>query len=151
VEGGFNVTNTISLESEFNIFPRGGESDKIGEGRKLQGLFGAKVGVRRKTVGIFGKLRPGFMYFTEPFVECPEEEFICREGKKLRFAVDFGGVVEIYPSSRLLVRFDAGDTLIHFPDLRRSISEPGFPTRRFTIPGGTTHNFQFSAGVGLRF
>lgn len=147
----FNLNNHIAIEGEGNLFPRGGESDTIGEGRKVQGLFGVKAGVRRNKYGLFAKARPGFMYFTEPTLECPDEEGICRPSRRLRFAADLGGVVELYPSNRWLVRFDVGDTLIRFPDVRRSVSEPGFPTIRFKLPGGFTHNLQFSTGVGFRF
>lgn len=31
--------------------------------RRIQGLFGVKVGVRYERVGFFGKLRPGFLNF----------------------------------------------------------------------------------------
>ena len=30
-----------------------------------------------------------------------------------KFAVDLGGVLEVYPSNRIVTRFEAGDTLIH--------------------------------------
>jgi hypothetical protein len=148
---GYNLNQHFTIESELNFFPRGGRSDRIGEGRKAQALFGAKIGVRTEKVGLFGKARPGFMYFSEPNQECPLEENICNPLPKFRFAMDVGGVVEIYPSERAFVRFDVGDTLIRFPDFRNSVSEPGFPTVRVTLPGKTTHNFQFSVGVGVRF
>ena len=147
----FNLTSHVAVEAEGNVFPRGGNNDRIGEGRKAQALFGVKAGTRRDKFGVFGKARPGFKHSSEPNLECPQEEFICQETRKLRFAADFGGVVELYPSSRWLIRFDAGDTLIRFPDIRQSISEPGFPTIRGTAKGGTTHNFQFSTGIGFRF
>lgn len=146
----FNLTNHVAIEAEGNLFPRADDSDRIGEGRKTQALFGVKAGIRRDKYGLFAKARPGFMYFSMPTLECPLEEGICQPGQKIRFAADFGGVVELYPSPRVLVRFDAGDTVIRFPDVRRSISEPGFPTKRGAFPGGTTHNFQFSVGVGFR-
>ena len=147
----FNLTNHVALEAEGNFFPRGGESDRIGEGRKAQALFGVKAGMRKDKFGVFGKVRPGFMYFSEPHLECPEEEFICHEVRRIRLAVDLGAVVEVYPSHRWLIRFDMGDTLISFPDIRMSVSEPGFPTLRGTSPGSITHNFQFSTGIGIRF
>lgn len=147
----FNLTNHVALEAEGNLFPRGDESDRIGEGRKTQALFGVKAGIRRDKYGLFAKARPGFMYFSEPTLECPLEEGMCSPSRRIRFAADFGGVLEVYPSHRLLLRIDAGDTLIRFPDIRRSLSEPGFPTQRNTLPGGTTHNLQLTIGVGLRF
>jgi len=56
----------------------------------------------------------------------------------------------------VVARFDAGDTLIYFR--RRTANnfalDPntgGIILVPFTTPAKTTHNFQFSAGVGFRF
>ena len=72
------------------------------------------------------------------------------------FATDVGGVLEFYPSRRLVTRFDAGDTIIHFN--RRTADVIAFDpvTSTFTlapsfVPARTTHNFQFMASVGFRF
>jgi len=51
-----------------------------------------------------------------------------------RFALDLGGVIEFYPSRRFVLRVDLGDTVI-----------------RNSQPGRTSHNFQFGAGIGIRF
>ncbi len=61
-------------------------------------------------------------------------------------ALDVEGIVEYYPSRRTFVRFDFGDTIMRF----------GGTTFRFasgprSLRLGTSHNFQLSAGVGLRF
>jgi hypothetical protein len=63
--------------------------------------------------------------------------------------MDVGGVLEFYPTRRIVTRFDGGDTMIHY----RSFDVPifFFPLQTFRIPAETTHNFQFSAGVGYRF
>src|SRR5205085_1184479 len=62
------------------------------------------------------------------------------------FALDAGGVLELYPSSRAIVRFDAGDTVIRL----RHTAAGGLLTLP-PIAGDTTHNFQFSVGFGYRF
>jgi hypothetical protein len=55
------------------------------------------------------------------------------------FLLDFGSVVEIYPTHRSLIRFDIGDTvLMNFR----------FPT---AIPDFRTDNLQISAGMSFRF
>lgn len=56
------------------------------------------------------------------------------------FALDLGGVLELYPSRFVSVRFDLGDTMIHYG---RSTLSGG--------PGSITHNLQFTTGVGFRF
>ncbi|HEX5965010.1 MAG TPA: hypothetical protein VFY51_03735, partial [Pyrinomonadaceae bacterium] len=71
-------------------------------------------------------------------------------------ATDLGGVLEFYPSPRIVTRFDVGDTIIHFR--RRTINGVAFDpvTQQFTLfpftrPARTSHNFQFIASVGWRF
>src|SRR6266496_1100652 len=57
-----NLTRIFSLEAEVNYFPSvKDDNPNLGPsngGRKVQGLFGAKIGVRRNKFGIFGKVRP---------------------------------------------------------------------------------------------
>lgn len=129
----YNATDNIALESEFNFFPRS-HTNEGGFGRKVEGLFGPKIGLRRQRFGVFGKARPGFVHYSGvPPVACIRAPcFIDRTN----FAIDVGGVVETYPSRHSVVRFDIGDTII-----------------RSSIVGGTrtTHNSQFNAGVGYRF
>jgi len=160
---GYRAGNHITVEGEVSFFPR----DRIFEdGRKVQGLFGAKVGNRWEKIGFFGKARPGFLYLSKgnfeprPGVACvaifpPPVACFAARGKT-GFALDVGGVLELYPSPRTIVRFDVGDTIIHLSDRNVAVSAvPPFST----IPGGviitrpaeTTHNVQASVGFGLRF
>ncbi len=59
-----------------------------------------------------------------------------------------GGVLELYPSKRTVVRIDAGSTAIFFN---------GETVRRFSLPGapqeqlGTGHGLQSGIGFGFRF
>ena len=78
---------------------------------------------------------------------------------KTSFAFDAGGIVEYYPNKRLVVRFDAGDTILHFgerlavtsvPALNPGVTIP-FKIGLLGAPAETTHNFQGSIGVGFRF
>jgi hypothetical protein len=70
--------------------------------------------------------------------------------------MDVGGVVEIYASKRIVTRFDAGDTIIHFNrrNMNTIVFDPVANTigpGTITIPGRTSHNFQFMTSVGFRF
>ena len=69
--------------------------------------------------------------------------------RKNYFSLDVGGVLEFYPTRRIVARFDGGDTMIFY----RSFEFPVFffPVQTFTAPSETLHNFQFNAGVGFRF
>jgi hypothetical protein len=78
------------------------------------------------------------------------------------FSLDVGGVAEIYPSKRIVVRFDVGDTIANRREPIVFIDSPIFNGQQppiffgqsfLAIPGRTiaTHNLQLSAGVGFRF
>ena len=147
----FNVKSWAAVEAEVNFFPR--ERDFFDQGRKTQGLFGVKAGLRKDKFGVFGKLRPGFMRFNSIF-SCSDDDInTCGRFGRTEFALDLGGVVEVYPSHRAVVRFDVGDTVIKFSDTNVIIPFPELPGGifRFTKMGRTTHNLQVIVGVGIRF
>ena len=124
----YNLNNYIALDSEVNFF-----LPDEGPAYATQGLFGIKAGKRIKKVGIFAKVRPGF-----------QTNFVVNEREQARFALDVGGVAEFYPNRHLVLRFDAGDVIIPFGN--NVVGEGLFGERL-----GTTHNFQYSLGVGVRF
>ncbi len=59
--------------------------------------------------------------------------------------VDVGGVVELYPSRKAVVRVDMGDTIVRYGE--ESLDGAQSPI----VVASTRHNFQFSVGVGYRF
>ncbi|HKA23057.1 MAG TPA: hypothetical protein VKN18_32610 [Blastocatellia bacterium] len=143
----FNLKRYVDLESELNFFREeekfaAGATQVTFEGTKIEGVFGAKGGIRRDKFGVFGKLRPGFMHFNKDS-DCPG----CDIHGNYEFALDAGGVFEFYPSKRFLVRFDVGDTMI-FLEEKRHIVE-GF--QQVFQNAQTVHKFQFSVGAGFRF
>lgn len=157
----YNVTNYLALEAEGNFFPKKDDFRDLSVpgGDMLQAQFGVKIGKRFKRVGIFGKARPGFVRFTEVSkmtgtrtITFNNQQFTVGEftvGKENYFSADIGGVVEFYPSRRIVARFDIGDTIIRYGTYRREsfiLSRP-FLER----PAETRHNLQFSAGIGFRF
>lgn len=168
----YNVTNNIALEAEGNFFPGRYKDFDVPSGHIYQGQFGGKVGKRFKKVGLFLKLRPGFVRFTRVSqltdlrlktflhpstgqeVQLENAEF--RIGKATYLSTDAGGVVEFYPSKRVVTRLDVGDTIIRYGIYREPLfvvcplSSP-CPTQVFERPAETRHNLQFSAGIGIRF
>ena len=163
---GYNLTSNLAVEAEVNFFPNA-DSFRVPEGfkggTKIEGLFGAKVGKRFEKVGIFGKARPGFLHASKGDLR-PRTDVGCiaifpppagcfKTTSKTNFALDLGGVVEVYPTKRTIIRFDAGDTMIFLGE--RNVT--GFFTPGFSFvtvlpaPAETTHNFQFNVGVGFRF
>jgi len=132
----FNLADSFGIEGELNFFPqeRLNFANLIsGNSRRTQALFGVKTGMRSEKAGIFGKFRPGFIRFSEgdsiPGLSSSDTEF----------ALDFGGVFELYPTRAIALRFDVGDTIIRF-------SNPA-------VFGDTAyrHNLQISTGVAFRF
>jgi hypothetical protein len=168
---------TATAEAEFNFLPGNvftGDFRK--NGRVKQGLFGLKVGRKFEKFGVFAKVRPGFINYSRGGSEdLPRPTLINSssgsgtvllsgfstfgQGKgKMNFAADVGGVIEFYPSKKIITRFDFGDTIVRLRS--GTIDFPVFTTtggttiqtiQRFTIPAATQHNFQFSAGIGFRF
>lgn len=133
----YNFTDEIAADTELNYFSTA-EVDL----NRTQGLFGIKAGKRFESVGVFAKARPGFMHFhgqPQPGVSV---------AGTTKFVTDLGGVFEIYPSKRFIVRIDVGDTIIFYG---------GQTIKQLSLPGGpqvqldTTHNLQASIGIGFRF
>jgi hypothetical protein len=152
----FNLTKYIALEAETNFFPRDNYGDFLEGGRMLQGQFGVKAGKRLGKFGIFLKARPGFASFSKVFTQVGTitidvngqpvtfANFDLR--RKTHFSMDLGGVIEFYPSRKVLTRIDIGDTIIHSAAASSSPSvvTPFIPVSR------TSHNFQVAAGIGFR-
>ena len=153
---GYKVNSNFSVEAEVNYFPR----DRFAEGgRKVQGLFGVKAGKRFESVGVYAKLRPGFVNFSRgdfrrlPNVICiPTNVAPCFESEgTTNFALDAGGVLELHTSKRTFFRLDAGDTMIRFD--RRLAPIRTNTNQVFIVEAEpeTTHNFQGGVGFGFRF
>jgi hypothetical protein len=170
-----NLTKALAVEGELNWFPSSGFDDV----RMFQGQFGVKAGWRFKRFGLFGKVRPGFIHTTRDFQQsCFIQPIICPPNQVCAqifppfcssipiagagFSLDVGGVAELYPSKRLVVRLDVGDTIADRQSPPVFISQSSFSRTTppvlissgfFALPGGnvTTHNLQLSAGVGFRF
>jgi hypothetical protein len=154
VDGDLNFGRHIALDGSYSWLPSSPT-------HLMTGLFGAKVGIRTEHFGFFGKVRPGFVSFGN--VERSATEIIgpgLTSSVSLRFArqtekaLDFGGVLEYYPSRHWALRWDVGD-LVAFqePSPIVTIIINGVPTTRTfgAFPPGTLNNFQFNTGIHYRF
>jgi hypothetical protein len=165
----YNLSKHIAIEGEINYFTAGG----YGDYNRLQGQFGVKAGQRYKRIGIFGKVRPGFIntrqniFYQLPFLcNIGSSTLTCFQSFSSRdsytgFSLDVGGVTEIYPSKRVFLRVDVGDTIANSRGTSGFISSPIFVGQPLSgvfgrsfiaLPGPsvTTHNLQLSIGVGFR-
>ena len=145
---GYNINKHLAVDAEASFFPE----THLGNnqlGQKVQGFIGVKAGMRSRYVGVFAKARPGVMFIGEVTsgFNCSGNGFatICRPSHN-NFALDAGGVIELYPASRTIIRFDAGDTIVRIRNATAGIllSTP-------VTTGDTAHNFQLSLGFGYRF
>lgn len=150
----YNINRSIAAEAEINFFPQTQLFASAG-GNSIQAQFGVKAGKRFEKFGVFAKLRPGFLNVDDVFSfqpgpvinGIPTLDF--KIERTTMFTLDVGGVLEFYPSKRLVVRFEAGDTAIRYP---RKI-EPVFGGQSLVFverPAKFEQNFQFTAGVGFR-
>ena len=116
-----------------------------------KGLFGVTVGPKFGRMGIFGRLRPGFVIFGDASrpIACiaifpPPLSCKLAAGDTL-FAVDVGGGVDVSLTPRTFVRVDAGDRIVKYPgptfDVNRTVRSAAF----------FAHDFRVAAGAGLRF
>jgi hypothetical protein len=152
----FNLNKNIALEAEGNFFPRENFEDVFRGGRLLQGQFGLKAGKRFGKFGLFAKARPGLASFSKVLTQVgtttidfngqPVTIPIFGQKRKTYFSMDLGGVLEFYPSRKVLTRIDVGDTII------RQDSDGFLPfSSTFSPTAKATHHLQVSAGIGFRF
>jgi hypothetical protein len=146
----YNFSRYLSLDGSAFYSPQDDHDDYPQDGGKdFAAFWGFKMGIRRDRLGYFVKARPGLMQFsrTEQVFDYPN----VRWGKTTDFAMDVGGVVEVYPVAHLILRADAGNAFVHYHGANVSYIQPNGsegnayypPLRRVTIL------LQF--GAGLRF
>ena len=135
----YNYLENLAFEGELSHFPE----DPGANFGETQGLFGVKAGGRFEDIGLFAKVRPGFINFGG-------DALGRRLSERTQFACDVGAVIEYYPSPRWLLRMDVGDTIIPFHGTRfvPFFGPPGGPK---VVRLGTTHNLQTSFGFAVRF
>jgi hypothetical protein len=142
----YRITDRLDLEGEINFFPQDAD-DVLKGGQKTQALVGVKAGYRNDRFGVFAKARPGFVRFGEgqqpAGTACilifppPASCFV----PETRFAMDLGGVLEVYLAAAAGLRLDVGDTIIRATD----------NSLRFGTSARTTNNVQVSGGFLFRF
>ena len=143
----FNLNSFFSLEGEGNFLLNDAPPKLLSGGRAIEGLFGPKIGLRTESVGIFAKVRPGVISFSNtvqgitinpnvPF------SFSVQTGRLTEPAIDLGTVIEFYPARDWAWRTDVGDTLVFY----HSSSFSGI-----RVPGTTRSNLQLNTGLQYRF
>ena len=154
--GSYALSRWLAVDAEFSFFQRdraefgfGDDAAPIAPGftdynrRRITMFAGPTAGVRSERFGVFAKARPGFTRLFDRGVGCSGEIcaliLLARPVYRTEFAMDLGGVLEVYPSSGSLVRFDLGTTVVR----HRSLAPP--------CDDCTTRNLSSSLGAGWRF
>ncbi len=138
----YNLMRGFGLDSTVNVLPGQGGSRGM-----VEGLFGFKWGERWEKMGLFAKVRPGFIYYQDAM----PGGGVYTAQPLTRFAADLGGIVEYYPSRNSTMRFDVGTTLVRYLTNRTDprMSELGsLISDQYIVTQG---NFQLSTGYVYRF
>ncbi len=158
----YNLTRSVAVEAEGDLWPHNARNILAPDGGRASAFFaGIKAGKRFERWGIFAKARPGAINFTQGRVHIVPNSgggpfpFDFTTESRANFAMDVGGVLEFYPTKRVVTRIDAGDTIIRFGStmvdtIQGPVGGP-FTVVPIRAPAQTVHTFQFSAGVGFRF
>jgi hypothetical protein len=132
----YNLNRYLAVETEANYFPQNPDGD-FGQ---TQFLAGIRAGFNIDGIGVYAKLRPGFVHFGGAAFR------VYNGNNPTRPALDIGGLVQYLPRSRRVgLRVDWGDTLVSLPALVRPTGSAS------TTAGGVQHTFQAEIGVVVRF
>ena len=157
----YNFNRSIAAEAEINFFPQRQIVLSSFNSGAIQAQFGVKLGKRFEKFGLFAKVRPGFISVGDVDSITPDSVSVVNGIATLNFnrertnffTIDAGGVLELYPSPRTVVRFEAGDTVIRHPARFDIVFPPASNDPPFVqrVRGAKfNHNFQFTAGVAFR-
>jgi hypothetical protein len=147
------VFRFLYADGSLIYYPRRSQPGFQDGGTLLEGLFGLKGGVRRNRLGLFGKARPGFARSSQAvtgFASVAGGNPSTREVLDTyhTFAVDLGGVIEVYATKRQLLRIDIGDTHLYYHTTFIHNADGSVTT----LPGGRRqHSIQTSVAYGWRF
>jgi hypothetical protein len=139
------------LDGDLLYFPRRPDfSGPHDGGTILQGLAGMRGGIRRNHFGFFGKVRPGFHSYSQALTSITTSSgltLVYGYGRSINFALDLGGIIELYPSKRSTLRIEVGDTHLFFGTRNLSFDSTVQP-----VSGGKMqHSIQVVFGYGWRF
>jgi hypothetical protein len=103
------LTNWIDVEAGVQFFPRALVTTAFDGGHLVEAAVSLKAGVRAHRIGVFAKGGPGFSSYSQVMRSADDTGpgnpiFTFSRGTYPTF--DWGGVIEYYPSQRVVVRVD---------------------------------------------
>jgi outer membrane protein with beta-barrel domain len=147
----YRIWRFVEADTAMFLFPREEQSNGPHDGgRILQGFYGVRAGFRTRHIGFFAKVRPGFESNSRALTGetvGTSMQVVHTFARATDFALDLGGVVELYPTKHFVIRLDAGDAMI-YPGTR-TINFNGTLFSTPAVPRRDT--MQFGGGFGWRF
>jgi hypothetical protein len=142
----WNFSRHVALDAEIegSPFRTTNLTTSYQGGYLLQAFVGIKAGKRWDKFGIFGKFRPGLTSYSGVIKQF--QAGTLGFGRRTDPAFDLGGIAEFYVSRRVLLRYDFGDTIIHYNSSTITVSGQKIPA-----PSELRNNFQFSTAIAFRF
>jgi hypothetical protein len=140
----YRITNHLWFDSDTNFFPGLGS---LGEkGHTIEGLYGPRYGLTRKSWSLYLKLRPGFIYYDKTLASESGDNFT----SATRFAFDVGPVFEWHTSPHSAIRIDAGTTVVRYLTGRMDPRQPekSVISTDYIV---SQSNFQIGTGYTYRF
>ncbi|MGH9684688.1 MAG: hypothetical protein ACRD4S_13885 [Candidatus Acidiferrales bacterium] len=142
----WNIGSHFGLDAEITTSPFSTVSRGLYTGgHATEGLFGAKYGMRWRKLGMFAKVRPGFVRYSDVFGGFNFNSGQISElgAQTTSPALEVGGIFEYYMSHRWMMRYDVGYTTIWYAART--------PPLAASIPASTNGAFQYSASLAYRF
>jgi hypothetical protein len=108
----WNFSPSLALEGSVGYLPGFQTSFGVDNGHEFLALAGVKAGWRRRRFGLYGKIEPGLASFSPGLNVQIHPDQPSEFQRRTNFALDSGGVLELYPSPRTILRFDVSQTLL---------------------------------------
>jgi hypothetical protein len=142
----WNIGSHFGLDAEITTSPFSTVSRGLYTGgRATEGLLGAKYGKRWRKLGMFAKVRPGFLRYSDVFGGFNfNSGQISELGAQTTSPVlEVGGIFEYYMSHRWMMRYDVGYATIWYAARTPPLAAP--------ISASSNGAFQYSASLAYRF
>jgi hypothetical protein len=142
----WNFSRLVALDTELegSPFRTTNLTTSYQGGYLLQSFVGIKAGKRWGKFGIFGKFRPGLTSYSGVIKQF--QSGTLGFGRRTDPAFDLGGIAEFYVLRRILLRYDFGDTIIHYNSSTITISG-----QSIAAPSELRNNFKFLTAIAFRF
>jgi hypothetical protein len=141
----YDFSRYIGFDAALNFMGSPVESTSFVGGSVVQGQLGIRAGVRKGRVGLYGKVRPGFVRFSDVILSVtPPPEIRWTFGALTKPSLDLGGIVTVNITRRFAVRYELGDTMVFYGERNPWVGAPPGPSY-------ISHNFQWATGFAIRF